>query len=109
MMRAGTRAASRTLVVHAYRRSTADPARAGFVVGRSVGGSVVRHRVTRQLRHLVAPYLEGLPAGTDLVIRALPAAGKASGPDLAADLGSGVRRALSKLGHDAGTPSVVSQ
>ena len=109
MMRAGTRAASRTLVVHAHRGSTAEPTRAGFVVGRSVGGSVVRHRVTRQLRHLVRPHLESLPPGTDLVVRALPPSAQASGSDLAADLASSIRRALSKLGHDAGTLTVVSQ
>ena len=50
-----------------------------------------------------------LPPGTDLVVRALPPSAQASGPDLAADLASGIRRAVSKLGHDAGTLTVVSQ
>ncbi|HYN57157.1 MAG TPA: ribonuclease P protein component [Motilibacterales bacterium] len=109
VMRAGSRAASRTLVVHAHGGRTSEPARAGFVVGRSVGGSVIRHRVTRQLRHLMRVQLEGLPPGIDIVVRALPPAGPATSAELSADLASGVRRALSKLGHDARTVSAVSQ
>jgi ribonuclease P protein component len=85
------------------------PARAGFVVGRSIGGSVVRHRVTRQLRHLMAVQLQDLPSGTDVVVRALPPSASASGAHLASDLSSGVRRALSRMGHEAGTQPVVSQ
>ncbi len=56
----------------------APPARAGFVVGRSVGNSVVRHRVIRRLRHLVRDRLGLLPAGSRLVVRALPPAGTAA-------------------------------
>jgi len=93
-MRAGSRAASRTVVVHARTSPTAAPARAGFVVGRSVGGSVVRHRVTRQLRHLMAVQLEDLPAGTEVVVRALPPAAESSGADLARDVSSGLRRVM---------------
>ena len=36
--------------------------RAGFVVGKAVGNSVVRHRVTRQLRAVVRADLEGVRA-----------------------------------------------
>ena len=46
--------------------------RAGFVVSGKVGNAVVRHRVTRRLRPLVRRELAGLPAGTDVVVRALP-------------------------------------
>jgi ribonuclease P protein component len=109
VMRAGSRSASRTVVVHAHHTRSSAPARAGFVVGRSVGGSVVRHKVTRRLRHLMAVHLEAVPAGTDIVVRALPAAGVASRDDLARDLSSCVRRALSRVGQDAGTVPVVSQ
>ena len=66
--------------------------RAGFVVGRSVGGSVERHRVTRRLRHLVADRLEQMPVGTALVVRAHPAAAGADGAELAADLDAALRR-----------------
>jgi ribonuclease P protein component len=76
-----------------------EPApRAGFVVGRSVGGSVVRHRVIRRLRHLVRPHMSALPAGTDVVVRALPAAAQASYDDLARALDAALRRALPRQG-----------
>ena len=61
-VRRGRRAARRTLVVHALVPPTdrpTDPVRAGFVVSRAVGGSVVRHQVARRLRHLMAQ-LDGL-------------------------------------------------
>ena len=47
--------------------------RVGFVVSKAVGGAVVRNRVKRRLRHLVAHELEG-PVVRDVVVRALPAA-----------------------------------
>jgi ribonuclease P protein component len=72
--------------------------RAGFVVSRAVGGSVVRHRVVRRLRHLVADRIGSLPAGTRIVVRALPPAAGASSADLAADLDAGLRGALRKAG-----------
>jgi len=50
------------------------PARAGFVVSRAVGNAVTRNRVRRRLRHLVRERLNQLPAGSTLVVRALPGA-----------------------------------
>ncbi|MDR0960773.1 MAG: ribonuclease P protein component [Propionibacteriaceae bacterium] len=47
--------------------------RAGLIVSKQVGGAVVRNRVKRRLRHLVAPRLATLSVPTDIVIRALPA------------------------------------
>jgi ribonuclease P protein component len=59
-------------VVHAA--SGAGPqSRVGFVVSKAVGGAVVRNRVKRRLRHLVAHQLLGSPTGLDVVVRALPA------------------------------------
>ena len=46
-----------------------QPPRFGFQVSRRVGGSVVRHRVVRQLRHLVAPWVARTPQSTMVVIR----------------------------------------
>jgi ribonuclease P protein component len=69
------------------------PVTAGFVVSRAVGGSVVRHRVQRRLRHLVAARLGDLPAGTRLVVRANPGAASATSLELAADLDRGLRTA----------------
>ena len=69
-------------------------ARAGFVVGKAVGNSVVRHRVTRRLRAVVRVELDRLPAGADLVVRARPEAAAASSALLRSDLSAGLDRLL---------------
>ncbi|NKQ53295.1 ribonuclease P protein component [Amycolatopsis sp. K13G38] len=96
VMRRGSRAGRRRLVVHALPASNPPagsvPARAGFVVSKAVGNSVVRHRVSRRLRHLVAARLGTVPAGSSLVIRALPPAAKASSAELGADLDVALKR-----------------
>ncbi|EOD67332.1 ribonuclease P protein [Amycolatopsis vancoresmycina DSM 44592] len=99
VLRRGSRAGRRRLVVHAL---TTDPsaaadavpsaARAGFVVSKAVGNSVVRHRVSRRLRHLVSARLGTLPAGTSLVVRALPPSSTASSAELGSDLDAALRR-----------------
>jgi ribonuclease P protein component len=43
-------------------------------VNKSVGGSVVRHRISRQLRHLFAKELNTFPANSQIVIRVLKGA-----------------------------------
>ena len=68
--------------------------RAGFVVGKAVGNSVVRHRVTRRLRAVVLGELTRLPASADLVVRARPDAAEASSAQLREDLRSGLDRVL---------------
>lgn len=68
--------------------------RAGFVVGRAVGNSVVRHRVTRRLRAVVHDQLDRLPPTADLVVRARPEAATASSADLRRDLTAGLDRVL---------------
>ena len=73
-MRRGRRVSSQHLVLHFMTRPETLVSRAGFVVGKVVGNSVHRHRVVRQLRHLVASHLATLPANTDLVFRALAGA-----------------------------------
>lgn len=108
VMRSGSRTASRTVVVHASTTSSTDPARAGFVVGRSVGPAVTRNRVARRLRHLMAAHLTQLPAGTDVIVRALPAAAGASSGQLGRDLATSLRRVVSRLGQAPGSEQVVS-
>jgi ribonuclease P protein component len=83
-------------VVHLLGTGRPTPPRAGFVVSGKVGNSVVRHRVTRRLRPLVRRELAGLAAGTDVVVRALPAAAAASSVDLGRDLRSGLAAAERK-------------
>jgi ribonuclease P protein component len=94
-VRRGTRAGRGTLVVHYLpaEPGAPAPARVGFVVGRAVGNSVIRHRTVRRLRHLVRDRLHRLPAGSIVVVRALP---PAAGADSAA-LGRDLDAALAKL------------
>jgi ribonuclease P protein component len=104
VIRRGRRSGRQHLVVHLDlpRADAGDDApRAGFVVSRAVGGSVVRHRVTRRLRHVVVARLAALPTGARLVVRALPAAAAASSAELAEDLDGALRRVLRE---PTGTP-----
>jgi ribonuclease P protein component len=68
--------------------------RAGFVVGKAVGNSVVRHRVTRRLRAVVRAELHRLPPTADLVVRARPEAADAESRQLRRDLRAGLDRLL---------------
>lgn len=107
IIRTGGRASSRTLIAHVAPLGS-GPSRAGFVVGRSVGGSVVRSRVTRRLRHQIAPLLAGLPESTGVVVRALAPAAVADSTQLGADLAATLPRALNKVGRGAVTSQAVS-
>ena len=62
------------------------PVRAGLVVSKGVGGSVVRSRTARRLRHLLHGRIHALPRGALLVVRAAAGAGTASSAALAIDL-----------------------
>ena len=81
------------MVLHWTATDEAHPTRVGFVVSKAVGGSVVRHRTQRRLRHLAAHRWPSLPPeGGLLIVRALPSAADASSAELAADLDKGLRR-----------------
>ena len=96
VLRGGRRASRPTLTVHlllpdpsqdvAPDGSAGAPPRAGLVVSRAVGGSVVRSTVSRRLRHLLRERLDALPSGTRLVVRASPAAATADSRALGDDL-----------------------
>ncbi|MBV9163493.1 MAG: ribonuclease P protein component [Pseudonocardiales bacterium] len=124
----GRRAACGSVVVHLARASAVDsagtavpspalagphvgpkkvgPKKVGFVVGRTVGGSVVRHRVQRRLRHLMRERLAALPAGALVVVRALPASAGASSAALGEDLDGALRRLIGS--RTASAPSAAS-
>jgi ribonuclease P protein component len=91
VLRRGRRAGRPTLTVHLLPGE--GSARAGLVVSKAVGGSVVRHQVARRLRHQLRPLVTALPVGTRLVVRAAPAAATADSATLARDL----RAALDRL------------
>jgi len=93
VLRRGRSAAGRDVIVHV---GTGRPGatRVGIVVGRTVGGSVVRHRVARRLRAQLAQRLARLPDGTCLVARARPSSAAAASSELGGQLDS----ALTALG-----------
>ena len=72
--KSGLRLAGSSLVVYLYQSQTSEPARCGLVVSKSVGGSVVRHKIARLIRHALRDHLSQLPEGALLVVRALPTA-----------------------------------
>ena len=94
----GVRSAQPDLVLH-VANVVDDPSgpRIGLVVGRSVGNAVVRHRVSRRLRHGMYPMLDQLQPGHRLVIRALPGAATATSARLAHELSAALRRARSRV------------
>ena len=66
----GVRINSENLVIYAALVGEDQP-QIGFIVNRSVGGSVTRHLVTRKLRHNFAAYIPSLPNGLMIVVRVL--------------------------------------
>jgi ribonuclease P protein component len=100
-VRAGTRGAGRTLVVHLVPGSGEGPARIGLVVSRSLGGAVVRNAVRRRLRSLLRERLARFPTGSRVVVRALPDAAAASSARLADDLDAALDAAWRRAGRAA--------
>ena len=102
VLRRGRRVGAPHLVAHLLVPAPAEAGvalpggtpRVGFVVSKAVGGSVVRHRVQRRLRHVVRDRLDRLPRGGLLVVRATPAAAAADSARLADDLDRALARLL---------------
>jgi ribonuclease P protein component len=92
--RRGRRTRVGDLVIYLGRAEASAPGttKIGLIVGRTVGGSVVRHQVSRRLRAQLAGLLEQLPPGSRLVVRALPGAATAESSTFGQDLQLAVRR-----------------
>jgi ribonuclease P protein component len=106
-VRSGRRAGGAALVVHLLvdgSLTQGSEPRVGFVVSKAVGNAVVRNRVRRRLRHLVRANLSSLPAGSELVVRALPAAAGMTSTELAVEVSrclQRVRRTAARSGSEA--------
>ena len=66
------------------------PTRAGLIIGKSVGNSVRRHRVSRKIRHLLADELARFPNGSLIVIRGLK-------QDRTIDIDNEIKKLLSRM------------
>ena len=93
VVRDGERARGGRVVVHQRLGLGPSAPLVGFVVSRGVGGSVVRHRVSRRLRAQVARRIGVLPPGSGTVVRALPSAAEAT----SAQLGAALDQAFARL------------
>lgn len=83
----GRRIGTPSLVVHALPCEVGQRPRFAMAINKGVGGAVVRNRVARRIRHLLAADLPRWDAvGVDVVVRALPPAGAADSAALGEDL-----------------------
>ena len=75
--KSGLRLTSSNLVGYLYISPAAGnelQVKCGLIINKSVGGSVVRHRIARQLRHDLAPIVETFPTNSLFVVRVLKSA-----------------------------------
>lgn len=96
--RGGARSARSHVVVHLSQLTQGEDApRVGFVVSKRIGNAVVRNRVTRRLREIIRPHLATLPAGSAIVVRALPGIDEQPFRALKDDVDSALGSASGKL------------
>ena len=96
--RGGARSARSHVVVHLSQLTQGEDApRVGFVVSKRIGNAVVRNRVTRRLREIIRPHLATLPAGSAIVVRALPGIEAQPFAELREDVDSALASASRKL------------
>ena len=81
--KSGLRLTSENLVGYLYispvannsnNESNEQPVKCGLIINKSVGGSVMRHRIARQLRHDLALKIDTLPINSLFVVRVLKSA-----------------------------------
>lgn len=99
-IRKGKRAGRSTVVIHLRTQAAADNIAAvggprfGLVVSKAVGNAVIRHAVSRKLRHILMGMKDQIPHDVHIVVRALPPAATATSKELEADVRSGVEKLL---------------
>lgn len=92
VVRRGRRRAGANAVLYVSSSSEQRAARFGFIVSKQVGSAVVRNTVRRRLKAICAEALPTVEPGSDIVLRALPAAASVSFQDLRSD----VQRSLAR-------------
>ena len=92
--KSGLRFSTRNFVGYLYPTNSDQPARAGLIISKNVGGSVTRHKIARKIRHTFREIYSQLPNGGLLVVRALNSAHDA---DVAQEVTVIVGQLLKKL------------
>jgi len=69
--KSGLRYSTANFVGYLYPTGLNEPARAGLIISKTIGGSVTRHRIARQVRHVLQENYSQLPKGSLVVVRAL--------------------------------------
>jgi ribonuclease P protein component len=96
----GFRAGGPLMTVHmavpdaATGKDDSGTVRVGFIVSKAVGKAVVRNRVKRRLRHMIADRTVGFPPGAVVLIRASRQAASASGNQLGEALDDAIARVI---------------
>ncbi len=91
VVRRGRRCAAPHTVLYAIT-SDSDAARFGFIVSKQVGSAVTRNTVRRRLKAISLEMLPTVSPGTDVVIRALPAAATTTFDALRSEVARSLRR-----------------
>jgi len=94
--KSGIRLTSKSLVLYFYATNNEEPARFGLIVGKSVGGSVVRHRVARRLRHSLREHMVAFPSGSLVVVRALSNSANLLSTNLSEELEASTQKLLER-------------
>ena len=96
--KSGLRFSTQNFVGYLYPTTLNQPARAGLIISKSIGGSVTRHRIARKVRHTLREMYPQLPTGGLLVVRAL---NNAHDADVAQEITKIVGQLLKKLSEKA--------
>jgi ribonuclease P protein component len=96
--KSGLRFSTQNFVGYLYPTNLDQPARAGLIISKNVGGSVTRHRIARKARHTLRDIYQQLPTGGLLVIRALNSANDA---DVSQEITNIVGQLLKKFSEKA--------
>lgn len=91
-MRKGKRLSTEHALLYIAPRSAAEPARFGFVVAKSVGGSVTRNLLRRRLRAIGYDLVQRGLSGKDVVVRPLPGSEKLSWASLQQEIYAGIEK-----------------
>lgn len=92
--KAGHRVTTPSLVLYLLTHNDFSTApQFGLIINKSVGGSVVRHRIARHLRHALRERISAFPQHTQIVVRVLK-----DSKSYIEDLDAALTRAAKKVG-----------